>query len=232
MKKTVRIISLILAFATMVLCFASCSGADREAIETGSGIDIVNSIVKQRIDSMKASDFKAASGKTDYVLIKVKNYGEIVIVLRDDVAPITVKNFKKLVADDFYDGMIFHRVVKNFMIQGGGGTDINDGKLSSKYTDPIKGEFYQNGVVNNLKHMRGVVSMARTSKFDSASSQFFIMHGDSFSLDSAYAAFGYVLAGMDVVDAIANCEVDATDKDAPVPINKVVIESMSFVKPK
>ncbi len=232
MKKIIKLVSVILALCTLALCFVSCSGSNVEAVETGKGTNIINSIVKSRIDSMEVSDFKEVSGKSDYVLIKVKGYGEIVIVLRDDVAPISVANFKKLVNDNFYDGMIFHRVMENFMIQGGGGTEIKDGKLSSKYTDPIKGEFYLNGVVNNLKHMRGVVSMARTSKYDSASSQFFIMHADSASLDGAYAAFGYVLAGMDVVDAIATCKVDKTDKNAPVPVEKVVIETMTFVKPK
>lgn len=232
MKKTIRIFGFVLALCALMLCMVSCSGADREASETGKGTNIINSVVRERIDSMKVSDFKEVSGKSDYVLIKVKDYGEIVVVLRDDVAPITVKNFKKLVGDGFYDGMIFHRVIENFMIQGGGGTEIKDGKLTSKYADPIKGEFYVNGVPNNLQHMRGVISMARTSKYDSASSQFFIMHGDSNSLDGSYASFGYVLAGMDVVDAIATCKVDATDKDAPVPVENVVIESISFVKPK
>jgi peptidyl-prolyl cis-trans isomerase B (cyclophilin B) len=122
--------------------------------------------------------------------------------------------------------------MENFMIQGGGGTEYKDGKLTSKYADSIKGEFYENGVANNLKHMRGVISMARTSKFDSASSQFFIMHAESTSLNGSYAAFGYVLAGMDVVDAIATCEVDATDKNAPFPVDPVVIETMKFVTPK
>ena len=230
MKKHIRFIGLVLALCALTLCFVSCASA--EAKETGSGIDIVNSLVAKRIDSMEVSDFKEVGGKSDYVLIKVKDYGSSVVALREDVAPISVKNFKKLVADNFYDGMIFHRVMENFMIQGGGGTEYKDGKLTSKYADPIKGEFYENGVANNLKHMRGVISMARTSKFDSASSQFFIMHAESTSLNGSYAAFGYVLAGMDVVDAIATCKVDATDKNAPFPVEPVVIETMKFVTPK
>lgn len=232
MKKSIRIIGMALALCALMLCFVSCSGTDAEAAETGKGTDIVNSIVKKRIDSMEVSDFKEVSGKSDYVLIKVKDYGEIVVVLREDVAPITVKNFKKLVDEGFYDGLIFHRVMENFMIQGGGGTEMKDGKLTSKKADAIKGEFYENGVANNLKHHRGVISMARTSKPDSASSQFFIMHGDSANLDGSYASFGYVLAGMDVVDAIATCEVDATDANAPFPKEAVVIETITFVKPK
>ena len=235
MKKIVKLVSLALAVCAIALMFVSCSPTGKAAYDTsntGEGKNIVSYKVKEEIGSMKVSDFEPSKQKSDFVLIKIKNYGEIVIVLREDVAPISVKNFKKLVADGFYDGMIFHRVVENFMIQGGGGTEIKDGKLTSKYADPIKGEFASNGVLNNLLHYRGVISMARTSNYDSASSQFFIMHQDNAGLNGKYAAFGYVLAGMDVVDAIATCEVDAKDPDAPVPVEKVVIESMSFVQPK
>ena len=241
-----------LSLVMMLSCFVAC---DKEPADDGKGTtqngDSANnggnnadngnktpttstelSDMVAEINAFKAEDFEETTEKTEYLKVVVKDYGEIVVVLREDIAPISVKNFKKLVADKFYDGMIFHRVIENFMIQGGGGTEIKDGKLSSKYANPIKGEFYVNGVPNNLRHQRGVISMARTSNYDTASSQFFIMHADSASLDGSYASFGYVLAGMDVVDAIATCEVDKTDKDAPVPVTPVVIETMSFVKPK
>lgn len=128
--------------------------------------------------------------------------------LYPDVAPITVENFLKLVKEEFYDGLIFHRVIKGFMIQGGDPTGT--GMSGSKET--IKGEFLANGVVNNLKHTRGVLSMARTMDPDSASSQFFIMHDDAPHLDGQYAAFGKITEGIEVVDEIAESPTDYRDK--------------------
>lgn len=128
--------------------------------------------------------------------------------LYPEVAPITVENFKKLVEEKFYDGIIFHRVIKGFMIQGGDPTGTGMG--GSKET--IKGEFLANGCVNNLKHTKGVISMARTMDPNSASSQFFIMHQDSPHLDGQYAAFGKVVEGLDVIDEIASVRTDMRDK--------------------
>ena len=135
-----------------------------------------------------------------YVEISVKDYGKIQLELDADVAPITVANFIKLVNEKFYDGLTFHRIISGFMIQGG---DPNaDGTGGSKET--IVGEFSANGHENNISHKRGVISMARASgNMDSASSQFFIVHQDSTSLDGQYAAFGKVISGMSVVDAIS-----------------------------
>jgi len=161
--------------------------------------------------------------ETDYVMIKVKKYGDIIIKLCPEVAPETVANFKKLVSEKFYDGIIFHRVIEGFMIQGGD----PDGNGMGGSPDTIKGEFSANGYANNLKHVRGVVSMARLGHDNnSASSQFFIMHVDYPYLDGNYAAFGYVIHGMDVVDAIAEVRTDSNDK----PITDVVMESVRFVK--
>lgn len=137
------------------------------------------------------------SGKYD-ILINVKNYGEIKLELDANIAPITVTNFIKLVNEGFYDGLTFHRVIDGFMIQGG--DPKGDGTGGSSET--IKGEFSNNGVTNNLSHERGVISMARSNDMNSASSQFFIMHEDNSSLDGNYAAFGKVISGMEVVDAI------------------------------
>ena len=159
--------------------------------------------------------------RPDYALIKVKNYGEIVVKLCPDVAPITVKNFKDLVSNGFYDGLIFHRIIEDFMIQGGGyTTDWNP-----KNADTIKGEFSANGFENNLKHDRGVISMARTDDPDSASSQFFIVHKDSPHLDGKYAAFGYVVSGIEVVDAIASV---VTYND--MPLVNIEIESITLIE--
>jgi len=129
--------------------------------------------------------------------------GDIVIELYPEKAPATVENFLNLVKSGFYKGLIFHRVIKGFMIQGGG----FDHRFVQKPAKAIHGEFIANGyMANDLKHKRGVISMARTSDPDSASSQFFIMHEDAPHLDAQYAAFGQVVEGMDVVDKIAGCK--------------------------
>ena len=126
--------------------------------------------------------------------------GKIVVELRPDKAPKTVENFLSLVESGFYKGLIFHRVIKGFMIQGGGMTP----EFDQKPCKAIRGEFIANGyMANNLKHKRGTLSMARTSDPDSASSQFFIMHEDAPHLDAQYAGFGVVIEGMSVVDKIA-----------------------------
>lgn len=154
---------------------------------------------------------------TDYVLIDVADYGKILIRLFPNVAPATVANFKKLVSEKHYDGTIFHRVIKDFMIQGGDGEE----------TDSIKGEFTANGFINNLSHLRGVVSMARAQSYNSASDQFFIMHKTT-NIDGQYAAFGFTVYGQDVVDAIAAVETDTSDK----PQKDIVINTIRFVNVK
>lgn len=142
------------------------------------------------------------------VIIELENGKEIKIELYPDKAPITVENFLKLVNQEFYDGLIFHRVIKGFMIQGGDPLGNGTGGADEK----IKGEFASNGVPNDISHVRGVVSMARLKLPNSASSQFFIMHTDVTSLDGDYAAFGRVVDGMDAVDEIAETETDFNDR--------------------
>ena len=238
MKKAIKIFAAIMV-ALSVLCLVACNNAPTgkaayDTSATGEGIGIRMSVVKEEIDSMKVEDFEPSDQQSDYVLIKVKDYGEIVLVLRRDVAPGTVKNFKKLVADGFYTGTVFHRVIEDFMIQGGGYT-LFDGEFREQPADNIKGEFTNNGHVNNLTHVRGVISMARVGGMnDSASSQFFIVHKTNDStrnLNEDYATFGYVLAGMDVVDAIATCEVEGSAQ-SPNPVVDVIVESITFVQPK
>lgn len=133
-----------------------------------------------------------------YAIISVKDYGKIEVELDSDEAPITVNNFVSLVKNNFYDGLTFHRVIDGFMIQGGDPNKNGTGGSDNK----IKGEFLNNGVKNSISHKRGVISMARSSENDSASSQFFIMHKDNTNLDGSYAAFGHVVNGIDVVDKI------------------------------
>ncbi|MBO4289371.1 MAG: peptidylprolyl isomerase [Lachnospiraceae bacterium] len=153
------------------------------------------------------------SGPRYTATIEVQDYGTIEVELDHDAAPITVDNFVKLAQSGFYDGLTFHRIMKGFMIQGG--DPKGNGTGGSEET--IYGEFSQNGYDNPLKHTRGTISMARESgNMDSASSQFFIMHADNDSLDGAYAAFGHVTSGMEVVDAIAN-DAQPTDNNGTIP---------------
>lgn len=149
--------------------------------------------------------------------------GSILLELYPEKAPDTVENFLSLVDADFYAGLIFHRVIKGFMIQGGGMT----ADMTGKRARPIRGEFIQNGYMgNDIKHTRGVISMARTADPDSASSQFFIMHEDAPHLDGSYAAFGKVVDGMDVVDVIATVKTGRYGPYSDVPREPVVIESI------
>ena len=142
------------------------------------------------------------------VRIEMENGGIIDVELYEDKAPITCANFKKLVSEGFYDGLIFHRVIAGFMIQGGDPTGTGCGGSSEN----IKGEFAANGVKNDISHVRGVISMARSQSMNSASSQFFIMHADGKFLDGQYAAFGKVVSGIEVVDEIAGVKTDFRDR--------------------
>lgn len=142
------------------------------------------------------------------VTIKIKDGGEIKAELYPEIAPISVENFVNLIQSGFYDGLIFHRVIPGFMIQGG----CPNGNGMGGPGHHIKGEFSANGVKNDLKHTRGVLSMARAMDFDSAGSQFFIMHDDAPYLDGQYAAFGKVISGIEEVDKIANVSRNRMDK--------------------
>ena len=192
-----KIIALLLSLL-LVFSFAGCTEkADEPSDEPVTEIQISNPVAT----------------------ITVKDYGTIKVELYYDVAPNTVLNFISLANSGFYDGLIFHRVIENFMIQGGDpeGTGMGGPDYS------IKGEFTINGFENNLSHKRGVISMARAGySYDSAGSQFFICQVDYPSLDGNYASFGMVLDGMDVVDAIAAVETNYSDK----PLEDVVIESV------
>ena len=153
-------------------------------------------------------------------IIEINKFGTIEVELYRDVAPLTVDNFIKLVNKGFYNGLTFHRIIKGFMIQGG--CPKGNGTGGTGYS--IKGEFLANGVNNPLKHTRGVISMARAMDPDSAGSQFFIMHKDAPHLDGQYAAFGKVIKGIDVVDAIASVPTTYYD----MPLDKVVIKQIKI----
>lgn len=157
------------------------------------------------------------------VEISIIDYGKIKLELDGDSAPITVDNFIKLVNEKFYDGLTFHRIIDGFMMQGGDG--------GSKTTTTIKGEFSSNGITNNISHERGVISMARTNDPNSASSQFFIMHQTTTSLDGNYAAFGRVTSGMEVVDKIVENIASFGDDNGLIPEDKQpVIEYIKVIE--
>ena len=159
---------------------------------------------------------------TAYVQIDIENYGTIVAELYGNDAPITVENFLKLVDEGFYDGLTFHRIISGFMIQGG--DPLGNGTGGSGET--IQGEFAINGIENNISHTRGTLSMARTNDPNSATSQFFIMHEDANYLDGGYAAFGRVISGIEVVDAICDATPVTDNNGSVAPENQPVIVSI------
>ena len=191
------------AAAVLLLSLAACGKTDTDTI-TDSKAD-------------KPAAETAGVG-THHAEIDIQDYGTITVELDGDAAPITVQNFMDLANDGFYDGLTFHRIISGFMIQGG---DPNgDGTGGPGYA--IRGEFSSNGVENDLSHVRGVLSMARSSANDSAGSQFFIMHADSDYLDGNYAAFGMVLGGLDTVDVIASVPTDSNDKPRTEQVMRTV----------
>lgn len=185
----------------------------------------------EKNDSKKSSDpVQADVSKSDEVFSDDEDVSEysFVITLREDKAPITCQNFKKLVNSGFYDGLTFHRVMDGFMAQGGDpeGTGIGGSG------ETIKGEFASNGVENDLKHVRGTVSMARSQDPDSASSQFFICYTDQSSLDGNYAAFGQVTQGMEVVDRFLNCERTLNqNNELAFPVEPITITDAEMISP-
>jgi len=160
--------------------------------------------------------------KTINFIITMENGDQMKGELYPEIAPITVDNFVSLSKQNFYAGLIFHRVIKDFMIQGGDPTGTGMGGSKNN----IKGEFLQNGVPNSLKHERGVISMARAMDPNSASSQFFICHKDAFFLDGSYAAFGRVTEGLDVIDKIASVKTNANDK----PLENQVMKQIEIIE--
>ena len=165
--------------------------------------------------------YTLSNQETDFVKIEMQSGDSMVVELDAKSAPITVANFKKLVGQGFYDGLIFHRVISGFMIQGGDpqGTGMGGSK------ENIRGEFLYNGFKNPISHVRGVISMARAQNPNSASSQFFICHADAKFLDGQYAAFGNVVEGIETVDKIASVATNYNDK----PLTPLVMSKVYFV---
>ena len=206
--KKITVWLLTLAFAATML--AGC-GSKTDTTETTEATSAADETSDGAADTADTSEDEELLTGLHHVTIDVQDYGTISLELDADTAPISVTNFINLANEGFYDGLTFHRIISGFMIQGG---DPNgNGTGGSEKT--IKGEFSANGVENDISHVRGVISMARANDPDSGSSQFFIVHEDSTSLDGQYAAFGHVTEGMDVVDAI--CEaVPVQDKNGTV----------------
>ena len=221
MKKSVLVLLCI-----SLLLFVSACGT-----ENTGGSSSGQTAPAEKAEAPAEAEKPAADSNTDketekiMVEITMENGGVMELELYPEIAPITVANFVKLVNEGFYDGLTFHRIIKGFMIQGGdpegtgmGGSDEN-----------IKGEFAANGVPNDLKHERGVISMARAKNPDSASSQFFIMHKDYPSLDGQYAAFGKMTKGFEVLDALA--ETPVLDANGTVAReNQPVIKSIKVIE--
>ena len=189
-------------FLSVVMCGALLAGCGSSKSDEAQASDTTETTTEDTTEDTTDASEEDAELLTGlhHVTIDVQDYGTISLELDADTAPISVTNFINLAKDGFYDGLTFHRIISGFMIQGG--DPKGNGTGGSDQT--IKGEFSENGIENNISHVRGTISMARANDPDSASSQFFIVHEDSTFLDGQYAAFGHVTDGMDVVDAI--CE--------------------------
>lgn len=218
MKKTVKRITAFVCLFAIVFAFCSC-GANTETVTTTD-----NSIAETSADTAEyEAKFNELSEKYKDnghpIAVIITNQGTMVFELYEDIAPITVANFISLANKGFYDGLIFHRCIEDFMIQGG--DPLGTGMGGPGYT--IEGEFSANGVENSISHKRGVVSMGRTSTgYDTAGSQFFICVADSTYLDGNYASFGSVLEGIEVADKIVAQETDSSDKPLTDQIMKYV----------
>ena len=199
-------------FLSVAMCGTLLAGCGSSKSDEAQASDTNETTAEETTDASSEEDTELLTG-LHHVTIDVKDYGTISLELDADTAPISVTNFINLAKDGFYDGLTFHRIISGFMIQGG--DPKGNGTGGSDQT--IKGEFSENGVENDISHVRGTISMARANDPDSASSQFFIVHDDSTFLDGQYAAFGHVTDGMDVVDAI--CE------NTPVQDNNVTVKA-------
>ncbi len=214
-----KVVYLFAVMFTVLLLLAGCgTGNGKEEAKEGAGEN-----------TEKQTDYAASVKEKPIVTITMENDEKMVLELDPAVAPNTVANFISLVEDGFYDGLTFHRVIPGFMIQGG--DPDGNGSGGPGYT--IEGEFSANGFENQMKHERGVISMARTSDPNSAGSQFFIMVEESTSLDGDYAAFGKVIEGMETADAIVSVERGNADKPkVDQTMKKVEVDTKGFNYPK
>ena len=234
MKKSYIIIAVVIAIMIIAMGIYAVVNNNKKDEEKRKNTNeesnsISGNIEKNQVENTQTNNESEennmySTGK-HHAKIVVKNYGTIALELDADVAPITVENFANLVNEGFYNGLTFHRIISGFMIQGG--DPLGNGTGGSSKT--IKGEFASNGVKNSISHVRGTISMARSSMPNSASSQFFIVHKDSTFLDGQYAAFGTVTSGMDVVDKICADTAVEDDNGTVEKNNQPVIEKITMI---
>lgn len=218
-KIIISVLVVILIILAILVYFITKKGANSNEKQ-----NVQENAQTEQKEENKEEKSMYSSGK-HHAQIVIKNYGTISLELDADMAPITVENFANLVNEGFYDGLTFHRIISGFMIQGG---DPEGNGLGGSDKE-IKGEFSANGVKNTISHTRGVISMARDQSYNSASSQFFIMHEDAPYLDGSYAAFGHVTEGIEIVDKI--CE-DTKVEDSNGTVlkeNQPVIEKIVMI---
>lgn len=217
MKKKL-LLGLMLCMAASVLC-----GCGKKEDNTATYTANPSAVAGQ--NSSDDDDSSGLLSGKHHVEIVMKDYGTIKVELDADQAPITVTNFVQLANKGFYDGLTLHRIIEGFMMQGGDPLGNGTGGSDKE----IKGEFSDNGVENNIKHVRGTISMARSMDMNSASSQFFIMHEDSSFLDGKYAAFGHVTEGIEIVDKICE-EAEPTDDNGTIPASaQPVIQTIKVI---
>ena len=212
MKKMLTMLLAICMLLTVTACGTQGTATSQTDVTTLTGEDAYTSQI-ELLDE----------GMTYYVDMEIADYGTVTLQLDQSAAPITAANFVALAESGFYDGLTFHRIISGFMVQGGDPKGNGTGGSDMK----IKGEFAANGWDNPIKHERGVISMARSKAYDSASSQFFIMHADAPHLDGGYAAFGRVTEGMDVVDAICAAAKPMDNNGSIAKENQPVITSVT-----
>ncbi len=222
MKKIIKIIALVLSLTFVFCSCANNTFTTSTDSKTTAPAGNLNDNGLFEDDAADIDDSAISTGEHPQVKFTMANGGSFVMELYPEYAPRTVENFIELVSDGFYDGLTFHRVVEDFMAQGGCPEGTGNGGSSMK----IKGEFAINGFEQNvLSHTRGVVSMARATSYNSASSQFFICYSDATFLDGQYAAFGMVIQGMEVVDSFLEVErTIGSDRALSKPVEPIVIE--------
>ena len=225
MKRNVviGIVIAVIVILTLVGCFFIFRKSDNEAKNNETNTNETANNSENETNNEEENNMYT-SGK-HHAKIEIKNYGTIELELDADIAPITVANFAKLVNEGFYDGLTFHRIIDGFMMQGGD----PEGTGMGGSNENIKGEFSANGVKNTISHVRGTISMARANAYNSASSQFFIVHEDSTFLDGQYAGFGKVTSGIEIVDKICK-ETKIEDSNGTVlKENQPIIEKITMV---
>ena len=221
-KKILIIIFIAVILISGITFIGKQSAKSGEGTNTTSTKSSKDNIEKQ--ENIKEGEKDMYSRGLHHAIIEIKEYGKIKLELDADTAPITVANFAKLVNEGFYNGLTFHRIIDGFMIQGG--DPLGNGTGGS--SENIKGEFRLNGVNNNISHVRGVISMARSSAYNSASSQFFIVHEDSIFLDGQYAGFGKVVEGIEIVDKICEDTPVVDNNGTVLKGNQPIIEKITM----